>query len=200
MVQMEFLTVATNCTAITTVGTPSAGTSPTSLLPFGKPRFWLGSRDSDTGHFMRNLLGLVPRGAKPLVGGMGADDLRPARPSGSAGATGAGCWGPGGEVPEGRGAPVGGGRGCDRPHGVPTGALGRTHSTNVLGRLHREIKRRSDVVGIFPSIQSALRLIGAILEEQGGSGRPCVGTSVWGRWPCSTGRRLRSPTSTRWVF
>ncbi len=43
----------------------------------------------------------------------------------------------------------------------------RIHSTNVLERLHREIKRRSDVVGIFPSARSALRLIGAVLEEQG---------------------------------
>ena len=43
----------------------------------------------------------------------------------------------------------------------------RIHSTNVLERLHREVKRRCDVVGIFPSGRSALRLIGAVLEEQG---------------------------------
>jgi transposase-like protein len=40
------------------------------------------------------------------------------------------------------------------------------HSTNVLERLNKEIKRRSNVVGIFPSPKSTLRLIGAILLEQ----------------------------------
>jgi putative transposase len=40
------------------------------------------------------------------------------------------------------------------------------HSTNVLERLNKEIKRRSNVVGIFPSPQSTLRLVGAVLLEQ----------------------------------
>jgi len=40
------------------------------------------------------------------------------------------------------------------------------HSTNVLERLNKEIKRRSNVVGIFPSAQSTLRLVGAVLLEQ----------------------------------
>jgi transposase-like protein len=40
------------------------------------------------------------------------------------------------------------------------------HSTNVLERLNKELKRRSNVVGIFPSAKSTLRLVGAILLEQ----------------------------------
>ena len=40
------------------------------------------------------------------------------------------------------------------------------HSTNVLERLNKEIKRRSNVVGIFPSSKSTLRLVGALLLEQ----------------------------------
>jgi transposase-like protein len=42
----------------------------------------------------------------------------------------------------------------------------KLHSTNPIERLNGEIKRRIEVVGIFPNEAAITRLIGAILMEQ----------------------------------
>ena len=118
-------------------------------------------------HFMRNLLGLVPRGAQPLVGAwvrtiFAQPDQEAAREQlelvvGSLE----------GKYPKAADLLRDAGEDVITHMAFPQAHWRRIHSTNVLERLHREIKRRCNVVGIFPNARSALRLIGAVLEEQG---------------------------------
>jgi transposase-like protein len=51
-------------------------------------------------------------------------------------------------------------------HDIPQEYRVKLRSINPIARLNGKIKRRAGVVGIFPNVDSIVRLVGALLLEQ----------------------------------
>lgn len=117
-------------------------------------------------HFLRNALGLVPKGEQPMVAGVirtvfAQPDTESAREQ----------LGKAVETLQGRYPRVAAlleeaAEDILAHMAFPSEHRRQIHSTNPLERLNKEIKRRTDVVGIFPNREAAIRLVGAILAEQ----------------------------------
>jgi transposase-like protein len=117
-------------------------------------------------HFLRNALALVPKAAQPLV----AATIRTAFAQ------------PTPEAAHSQWRHVADGFGDRFPRlatlmddaeadvlaylAFPPAHWRQLWSTNPLERLNKELKRRTNVVGIFPNPAAAIRLVGALLAEQ----------------------------------
>jgi putative transposase len=107
-------------------------------------------------HFIRNLLTRVPKSAQTLVATLVRSIF--AQPDQEA------VWAQHGRIVEQLLAAAG-------PDVLAFATFPREHwrqiwSNNPQERLNKEVRRRTDVVGIFPDRAAIIRLVGAVLAEQ----------------------------------
>ena len=84
------------------------------------------------------------------------------------------------------------------PEGLTVFALPDSHrkmmrTTNMLERVHKEINRRTRVVGLFPNEASLLRLVSAVLmelSEEWETGKRCLNMDVENTDPASDQQKI----------
>jgi transposase-like protein len=75
---------------------------------------------------------------------------------------------------------------------LPEACRVRTRTTNMVERLNREIRRRENVIGIFPNRDSVIRLLGSVLmevDEGWGDEKRFIDMRAYAAWKKEKGSR-----------
>lgn len=117
-------------------------------------------------HFMRNVLCRVPRSAQPFVATLVRTIFAQPCPDEVAAQLARVIEQLEGRFPDVAVMLEGAGAEITAFASFPASHWRQIWSNNPQERLNREIRRRSDVVGIFPNREAVIRLVGAVLAEQ----------------------------------
>jgi transposase-like protein len=119
-----------------------------------------------TVHFLRNVLARVPRNAQGFVAALVRTVFQQPTPKAAREAMGKAIKTLQKQYPEAASVVSDAEEDVLTHMSFPQAHWRQIRSTNPLERLNKEIRRRTNVVGIFPTNNSALRLIGMVLMEQ----------------------------------